>query len=143
MIVVDTNVLSTLMSDGLPPSVADWIDDCDRNSLWTTAICTMEVRFGIESLQPGRRRSALEQAFESLLNLSFSGRVLDFDEPASQAAARLQAERKRRGIVVDVMDQMIAGIALSRGATLATRNVRHFADAGIRLVNPFEPGQKR
>jgi hypothetical protein len=143
MIIVDTNIISALMSDSLSPNVADWIDDCDRSSLWTTAICTMEVRFGIESLHPGRRRSAMEQAFEGLLNLSFSGRVHDFDEPASQAAARLQAERKRRGIVIDVRDQMIAGIALSRGATLATRNEKHFADAGIRLVNPFGAGQKR
>lgn len=31
---------------------------------------------------------------------------------------------------------MIAGIARSRGAMLATRNVRDFEDCGIALVDP-------
>jgi predicted nucleic acid-binding protein len=33
---------------------------------------------------------------------------------------------------------MIAGIAISRRAELATRNVRDFADAGIQIINPWQ-----
>jgi len=33
---------------------------------------------------------------------------------------------------------MIAAATASRGATLATRNLRDFADCGIRLINPWE-----
>jgi predicted nucleic acid-binding protein len=33
---------------------------------------------------------------------------------------------------------MIAGIALARRAALATRNAKHFDDAGLDLVNPWE-----
>ncbi len=53
----------------------------------------------------------------------------------------LSAESQRAGRIMDVRDIRIAGIALARRASLATRNVRHFADAGIALVNPwdFEP----
>jgi len=36
-------------------------------------------------------------------------------------------------------DTQIAGIALARRATLATRNVRHFADLKVPVVNPWEP----
>ena len=32
---------------------------------------------------------------------------------------------------------MIAGIVKARRATLATRNIRHFEDAGIDLVDPW------
>jgi len=32
---------------------------------------------------------------------------------------------------------MIAGIARSHGASLATRNVRDFEDCGIRLIDPW------
>jgi hypothetical protein len=32
---------------------------------------------------------------------------------------------------------MIAGIAIARRATLATRNTRHFADLPVSVVNPW------
>ena len=32
---------------------------------------------------------------------------------------------------------MIAGIALAQRATLATRNVRHFADLSVPVVDPW------
>jgi hypothetical protein len=34
-------------------------------------------------------------------------------------------------------DTQIAGIAIARRATLATRNVRHFADLSVRVVDPW------
>jgi len=37
-------------------------------------------------------------------------------------------------------DTFIAGIARARRATLATRNVRHFDDLSVPVVNPW--GQK-
>lgn len=143
MIIVDTNVISEFMRAKPDAAAAAWLDSCERTALWTTTICTMEIRFGIESMPLGRRRTASERAFDVLLDLTFARRILGFDEAASRSAAALQARRQAKGIIVDVEDGMIAGIALSRGAMLATRNIRHFADAGIRLVNPFEPGEKR
>jgi len=46
-------------------------------------------------------------------------------------------------IVLDTndFDVMIAGVAAANGgASLATRNTKHFADAGIPLVNPWQGG---
>jgi predicted nucleic acid-binding protein len=34
-------------------------------------------------------------------------------------------------------DTFMAGIALARRATLATRNVRHFDDLSVPVVNPW------
>jgi predicted nucleic acid-binding protein len=34
-------------------------------------------------------------------------------------------------------DAQIAGIIAARRATLATRNIRHFADAGITTLDPW------
>jgi len=34
-------------------------------------------------------------------------------------------------------DTQIAGIALARHATLAARNVRHFGDVKVRVVDPW------
>ena len=38
---------------------------------------------------------------------------------------------------VDLRDTLIAGIALANQAQLATRNLRHFNDTSLRLINPF------
>jgi predicted nucleic acid-binding protein len=35
-------------------------------------------------------------------------------------------------------DTQIAGIVIARRATLATRNVKHFADLKAEVVNPWE-----
>ncbi|HEY3241992.1 MAG TPA: hypothetical protein VGM03_01455 [Phycisphaerae bacterium] len=39
---------------------------------------------------------------------------------------------------MDVRDTRIAGIALARNATLATRNVRHFRDLKIPVIDPWK-----
>ena len=64
-------------------------------------------------------------------------RIAPLDGVAAEKAAVLAAQRQTRGCSVDLRDTMIAGIALARGARLATRNVRHFNDTTISLINPF------
>ena len=64
-------------------------------------------------------------------------RMLDFDTAAAIAAGSLAAQRQLKGKPGDVRDMQIAGIVLSRHATLATRNVRHFADIDATVVNPW------
>jgi len=63
--------------------------------------------------------------------------VLDFDPAAATAAAALAAGRQRAGRPADLRDTLIAGIALARRGTIATRNVRHFADLKVPVVNPW------
>jgi predicted nucleic acid-binding protein len=63
--------------------------------------------------------------------------VLDFDSAAATEAAALAAERQRIGRPVDMLDAQIPGIALARRATLATRNVRRFADLKVPIADPW------
>jgi toxin FitB len=138
MIIVDTNIISELMRRDPAVAVVDWFNMANPGMLWTSSIVTMEVRFGLESMPVGKRRSALTSAFEDMVELLFAERILDFDEAASRITASLMARRKQAGITIDLRDSMIAGMALSRRAVLTTRNVRHFADVAIQIVNPFE-----
>ena len=128
MIVLDTNVLSALMRTAPDPPVVVWLDRQPAESVWITSITVFETRLGLAVLPQGRRKRALEAAFQQLLEDDLENRVLDFDAAAATSAASLAAERQRRGRPVDLRDTQIAGIALARRATLATRNVRHFAD---------------
>ena len=65
--------------------------------------------------------------------------MLDFDSAAAGEAALLAAERQKAGRAVDMRDTQIAGIALARRATIATRNMRHFSDLRVAVVDPWAP----
>jgi predicted nucleic acid-binding protein len=96
-----------------------------------------EANFGIALLPPGSRRNGIETAFAKVLRDDLEGRVLDFDQRSAETAAALVAERRRAGHTVDFREVQIAGIALARRGTLATRNVRHFTGLSIPLINPW------
>lgn len=120
------------------PFVVEWLDRQPADSVWITSITLFEARLGLSLLPKGRRRQALELAFGQLLAEDLEERVLDFDSAAAEAAAALAAERQRNGRTVDMRDTQIAGIVIARRATLATRNVKHFADLTAEVVNPWE-----
>jgi len=136
MILLDTNVLSALMRQTPDKQVIAWLDGQPRTSVWTTSVTILEVRFGLQIMAAGKKRSLLMQAFETLLD-KIGQRVTPFDGPAAQLAGDLMAMRQKKGRPGDLRDTIIAGIALAHHATLATRNTAHFEDVSIILVNPW------
>lgn len=137
MTILDTNVLSALMRRNPEAAVVEWLDRQPSDSVWLSSITVFETRFGLALLPAGRRRRGLEQAFESVLTEDLGNRVLDFDSGAAAAAAQLAAERQKAGPAVDLRDTLIAGIALTRRATIATRNTRHFEGLDVPVINPW------
>ena len=137
MIVLDTNVLSALMRTNPEIVVVAWLDRQPADSVWLTSITVFEARFGLALLPKGRRRSGLERAFDRVLTDDLSNRILVLDELAAATAAQLAADRQRSGRPVDLRDTLIAGIAQSRRATIATRNARHFEGLDVPVVDPW------
>jgi predicted nucleic acid-binding protein len=137
MIILDTNVLSALMRAVPAARVVAWLDRQPAESVWITSITLFEAYLGLALLPSGRRRRTLEAAFARLLQEDLENRVLDFDSAAATEAASLAAARQKNGRPVELRDTQIAGIALARRATLATRNVRHFRDLKILIVDPW------
>lgn len=136
MIVLDTNVLSALMRPLPDANVVAWLDQQPQSSIWTTSITVFEIRVGLQIMAAGKRRSALLQAFDMLLE-KIDHRVATFDLAAAQQAAGLMASRRKKGRPVDLRDTMIGGIVLANHATLATRNTPHFEDIGSSVINPW------
>ncbi len=136
MIILDTNVISALMRDLPDPSVEAWLDRQPHSSIWTTSISILEIETGLQTMPVGKRRSSLSTDFETLLS-RIDHRIAAFDEPAARLAAELTGLREKKGHVVEIRDTMIAGIVLAHHATLATRNVAHFADISAKVVNPW------
>jgi toxin FitB len=137
VILLDTSVLSGLMRRHPDENVVSWLDTQPAESVWTTSITVFEVQTGLQLLARGKRRRQLEEAFGLLLSDELEGRVQPFDQPAALVAGIIAAERQRAGKSLHVRDVQIAGIARARRATLATRNLRHFQELGIGLVDPW------
>lgn len=136
MIILDTNVLSALMRQAPDKSVVAWLDRQPRTSIWTTSVTVLEIRFGLQIMPAGRRRSALIQAFTATIE-SMGERVVPFDVAAAEKAGDLMASRHKKGRPGELRDTMIAGIVLAQHATLATRNTAHFDDMSVPVVNPW------
>ncbi|MEJ0006446.1 MAG: hypothetical protein WDM77_08810 [Steroidobacteraceae bacterium] len=51
---------------------------------------------------------------------------------------QLAAGRQRAGHTIDMRDTQIAGIVIARRAQLSTRNVRHFSDLDVDVINPWD-----
>ena len=136
MIVLDTNVVSALMLPQRSAEIRGWLDQQPTATLWTTTVSVYEILAGIDMLPEGRRRRALEEGFEASLGL-FAGRILAFDLDAAEHAALILSRRLLSGINKETRDTQIAGIAMSRKARLATRNIRDFQDLDLDLVDPW------
>ena len=139
MIVLDTNVVSALMQRQPDPRVVAWLDALPAESIWLTTITVFEIRFGIELLADERKRQRLEMAFQDSLVEDFGQRILAFDQAAAEAAGRMAAKLRSIGRPPEIRDVEIAGIVIARKAVLATRNTKHFENADIPLVDPWEP----
>ncbi|HXL98595.1 MAG TPA: PIN domain-containing protein [Rhizomicrobium sp.] len=137
MIILDTDVLSAVMRLEREPEVFSWLNFQSRGDLHMNAISLFEAMSGIEKLDAGHKKQELATALERAI-ATLGSRVIPFDDIAARAASDLYGTRKRGGVVVGASDTQIAGIAISRGARLATGNTRHFSDTNIGLINPWK-----
>jgi toxin FitB len=138
VIVLDTNVLSELMRPEPDRGVTEWLDSLDAATVATTAITAAELLYGVARLPAGRRKERLGDAVYGLIEEDFDGRVEPFDAAAAIHYADLLSDRERAGRPISAADAQIAAICRKLRATLATRNISDFEDAGIDLLDPWQ-----
>ncbi len=137
MILLDTNVISEMMRENPDAAVLARLDQFPTESVWTTSITVFEIRHGLQILATGRARKRLETAFSAIVEDELEGRVLPLDIDAATKAGMIAAECRQAGRSIDIRDALISGIAVARKAAIATRNLKHFADTGVTLINPW------
>ena len=137
MIVLDTNVISELMRAEPDAGMLSWMERQAMAGLFTTTLTQAEIFYGLALLPEGRRRETLVAAAQPMFDVDLAGRVLPFDIDAALAYPVIAAGRRQSGQPISQIDAQIAAIVRSRGARLATRNVRDFENCGIGLVDPW------
>jgi toxin FitB len=131
---VDANILSEPTKSEPNPGVVGWLH-ANLRELAVDPIILGEVRFGIYLLPNGSRKRRLEHWFVHGVE---AVRCLPWTESVGLRWAKLLADLRTGGKAMPIKDSMIAATALVHGLTVATRNKRDFAHAGVRALNPFE-----
>lgn len=137
MIVLDTNVISEPMRAAPDTAVIAWLNGQAQAALFTTSINVMELRFGVERLPEGRRKTDLWDVLDFTLSRLVGPRVLAFDAPAAALAARIVAKAEASGAPIGQTDAQIAAITAAHGFAVATRDVAPFHMAGLAVINPW------
>jgi predicted nucleic acid-binding protein len=141
MIVLDTNVVSEAMNPKPSAQVLSWMASYPREVLFITTLTEAEILYGVALLPAGKRRTALQADVDSMLNIEFADRILPFDEQAARAFSQIAAKRRSCGQPIGDLDAQMVAIAFSRGASVATRDVRDFEDCGVTVLNPWAGAQ--
>lgn len=130
---LDTVVLSELRKAKPSRKVVQWIKAQKPESLFISVVSIGEIERGIERVRKSDAKFAaeLEHWLETLLSL-YADRVLPVSANTARLWGRLSAKLGHDGA-----DLLIAATALSHGATVVTRNVKHFAPTGVRVFDPF------
>lgn len=137
MIVLDTNVVSEAMRPQPSPVVVAWLNAQAAETLYLSSVTLAELLFGIGALPAGVKKDRLAQALDRLLAL-FPGRVLPFDQDAARRYADMAVIARALGRPLPVADGYLAATAAARGFAVATRNIQHFGDTGVELIDPWQ-----
>lgn len=130
---VDANVLSEPTRPVPRASVLDWLR-AHEHEIAVDPVILGELRFGILLLPRGGRRTRLEEWFDQGVQRL---ECLSWDAETGMRWAELLADLRRKGRAMPIKDSMIAATALTHKLTVATRNRVDFANAGLKVVNPF------
>jgi predicted nucleic acid-binding protein len=137
VIVLDTNVLSEIVKPYPSNAVQRWLKTQQPADVFTTSITQAEILYGIELLPSGKRRALLSTGIEKIFAEEFPGKILPFDEDAARRFSTIMASRDASGRRISQFDGMIAAIALSHRAAVATRNAADFEGCGVHIINPW------
>lgn len=131
---LDTNVISQRTKATPNEGAVRWLSRTPSSEMYLSVISLAEIRFGIEEMDPGRKRQNLEHWLEQDVRQGFAGRILAVDDRVAEEAGRLTSIGKKLGARPDFADALIAATARVHGLQVATLNRAHFVGLGVELV---------
>jgi predicted nucleic acid-binding protein len=131
---LDTVVVSEMRKRQAHPGLVRWLRGKADQSLYLSTVTIGEIERGIGQISTADPAfaEALASWLEQLID-GYEDRLLPIDVPVARRWGRLAARLGHPGI-----DLLIAATALEHRLTVATRNVRHFARAGVAVESPFD-----
>jgi predicted nucleic acid-binding protein len=135
---LDTNVIFESAKSRPNAGVMGWLASTAEEQLFLSIVSLAELRHGIERLDNGRRKAALDAWLREELPARFGARLKLADADTADQWGRMVARTQSLGRLIEPMDAWIAAIALQHNLTLVTRNTEDFETTEVRLFNPWE-----
>jgi predicted nucleic acid-binding protein len=135
---LDTNVISELVKPRPEANVTAWLECTDESLLHLSVLTLGEIRRGIAVLPQSRRRAVLEAWVEKDLRARFEDRILAIDHEVADRWGLLTAATRKSGIVLPVIDGLLAATALEHNLTLVTRDTGQIPSMGVAVFNPWQ-----
>jgi tRNA(fMet)-specific endonuclease VapC len=135
---LDTNVISELVSKRPDRKIVEWLDRLDPNTIYLSVITIGEIRKGIEKLPPSKRRDRVKEWLEGDLLIRFQGRILEITTEVMLIWGELTGRLEKEGRPITAIDSLVAAIALQGNYRLVTRNEHDFQQTGVAIFNPWK-----
>jgi hypothetical protein len=133
---LDTNPVSEWVKPRPNAGLIRWIESADEDRVFLSVISLAELRYGVERMPVGARRSRLEEWLRDELPLRFEGRILAVDNQVAEAWGRTVSRCEALGRPMGIMDAFLSASAEVHRLTLITRNVSDFPILKT-VVNPW------
>lgn len=128
---LDTNIISELVKPKPEPNVTGWVENTDESLLYLSVLTLGEIRRGIAALPESRRRATLEAWLDKDLRARFEGQILVIDQEVADRWGLLSAAARNSGVVLPVIDGLLAATALEHNLTLVTRHTGQIPSMGV------------
>jgi predicted nucleic acid-binding protein len=135
---LDTCVISELVSKKPTPKVVEFVDSLDPEDVYLSVITIGEIVKGIEKLPSSNRRTGLQAWLNDDLLVRFEGNIVPLDIDIMVEWGRITARLELAGKTMPAIDSLIAATVLARKMTLVTRNVSDFEGTDAEIANPWE-----
>jgi toxin FitB len=139
---LDTNIISEGAKPRPDKGVMDWLASMDEEQMFLSVVSLAELRHGIERMDKGGRKAALDLWLTEQLAPRFEARLLPVDTGTADQWGRIVARSQVAGRPIGAMDAFLAAHAQQHQLTLVTRNISDFEATGVRLFNPWTEGKE-
>ncbi len=134
---LDTNVVSEWMKPRPNAGVVAWLAEVDEDRTFLSVITLTELRYGVERMAAGKRKTRLNEWLEEELPLRFEGRLLAIDAAVADACGRMVARSEGMGRRIEAMDAFLAATAEVHRLAVVTRNAADFQFLVKSVFNPW------
>src|SRR5712691_1252138 len=124
---LDTNAILEFVKPRPNTGLMSWWKSADEDRIFISVVSLAELRYGVERMPSGRRRSRLEQWLRHELPLRFESRILPVDAEVAEAWGKTVARSEAAGRPIGAMGAFLAATAETHHLTLITRNVSDFS----------------
>lgn len=140
-VLLDLCALDELRHPRGNPAVKAAVTLIPDDQLYLSVLIVGEIARAVALLPDGRRKRALNYWLITLES-QFADHILPMDNETAHLWGEISVRAQQVGVVLPVVDGLIAATALRHGLHVMTHNTTHFAATGALIIDPWKESEK-